>query len=137
MDPDSEVLDTKNFVGATVTAKFSVKNNLEILQGHFPGNPILPGVIQVEMMAQAAPFVFLSIYTKKDFWPQLDVALLGVDKSRFRKPVVPDMDLTIHSKLTKVRGDFQNYTSKILHGDDLISSAELFASLRFIDPKEL
>ena len=56
-ESQTEFKEAKDLVGAKVTAQFEIKDELEILKGHFPGNPILPGVVQVEMMAQASAFL--------------------------------------------------------------------------------
>ena len=85
---------TKELPGTTVKAHYKIPADLHILKGHFPGNPILPGVIQLEMMAQASAFVSLAF----DFDLRsggVETLLLGVDNSRFRKPLTPGMELQI------------------------------------------
>ena len=118
----------KDLLGCSVVAHFHVKEDLEILRGHFPGRPILPGVVQVEMMAQAACFSIHRTFPK-DSKPHLEVALLAVNESKFRKPVVPGMDLVIYAACTKVRGKMIGYDCHIKHNDQLISEAALLASL--------
>ena len=51
-------------VGGKAICNFKVDNTVKVLEGHFPGNPILPGVVQVEMMAQAATFLCMVIMEK-------------------------------------------------------------------------
>lgn len=127
------VSDFKDMIGGESVSHFKVKEDLKVLEGHFPGNPILPGVVQIEMMAQGSTFINYDVvqnYAKNN--PiDVDVALLGCDQSRFRKPVVPGMDLVIKSKLTKVRGNFVSYTCQIFHNDELISQADILASHRY------
>lgn len=116
-------------VGCKTVCTFKVDNSVKVLEGHFPGNPVLPGVVQVEMMAQAASF--LATQCKRDQDSKIDVALLGIDSARFRKPVIPPMDLEIHATLTKVRGPIQMYDCEIYSNGDLISQTSVMASLKF------
>ncbi len=129
---EDEKFNAKEFIGTKVTGSFFVDPSLEILKGHFPGNPILPGVVQIEIMAQMCPFLFH--YSNKNLMDKLkiNVALLGIDKARFKKPIYPNMTLEMKSVLKKVRGIFQTYECEIFGNDHLMSSAEIFASLEFI-----
>ena len=119
----------QQMVGGKTICAFKVENSLKILEGHFPGDPILPGVVQVEMMAQAASF--LAIHCKPHVNSKIEVALLGIDSAKFRKPVIPPMDLEVHATLTKVRGPIQMYDCAIYSNGDLISQTSVMASLKF------
>lgn len=116
-------------VGGKAVCVFKVDDSVKVLEGHFPGNPILPGVVQVEMMAQAASF--LATYCRPEGNNSVEVALLGIDSARFRKPINPPMDLEIHATLTKVRGPIQMYDCSIFNNGDLISQTSVMASLKF------
>lgn len=116
-------------VGGKAICVFKVDSSVKVLEGHFPGNPILPGVVQVEMMAQAASF--LATYCRPAGNNSVEVALLGIDSARFRKPIIPPMDLEIHATLTKVRGPIQMYDCSIYYNGDLISQTSVMASLKF------
>lgn len=116
-------------IGGKVICNFKVDNTVKVLEGHFPGNPILPGVVQIEMMAQAASF--LATYCKPNENAKIEVALLGVDSARFRKPIIPPMDLEIHATMTKVRGPIQMYDCSIYSNGDLMSQTSVMASLKF------
>jgi 3-hydroxyacyl-[acyl-carrier-protein] dehydratase len=116
-------------VGGKAICTFRVDDSVKVLEGHFPGNPILPGVVQVEMMAQAASF--LATYCRPSGDNKVEVALLGIDSARFRKPIIPPMDLEIHSTLTKVRGPIQMYDCSIFCNGDLIAQTNVMASLKF------
>lgn len=116
-------------IGSKSICTFKVDNSVKVLEGHFPGNPVLPGVVQVEMMAQAASFLATECKPYPD--AKIDVALLGIDSARFRKPIVPPMDLEIHATLTKVRGPIQMYDCEIYSNGDLISQTSVMASLKF------
>lgn len=116
-------------IGGKAICVFKVDDSVKVLEGHFPGNPILPGVVQVEMMAQAASF--LATYIRPPGNNSVEVALLGIDSARFRKPIIPPMDLEIHATLTKVRGPIQMYDCSIFYNGDLISQTSVMASLKF------
>ena len=116
-------------VGGKAVCVYKVDSTVKVLEGHFPNNPILPGVVQVEMMAQAASF--LAIYCRTALDKKIEVALLGIDSARFRKPIIPPMDLEIHATLTKVRGPIQMYDCSIYSNGDLLSQTNVMASLKF------
>ena len=116
-------------VGGKVVATYKVDNSVKVLEGHFPNNPILPGVVQIEMMAQAASF--LATYCRPPGDNKIEVALLGVDSARFRRPIIPPMDLEVHATLTKVRGPIQMYDCCIFSNGDLLSQTSVMASLKF------
>lgn len=118
-------------VGSTSICTFKVDNTVKVLEGHFPGNPILPGVVQVEMMAQAASFVATKCLDGDFNDYKIEVALLSIDQARFRRPVIPPMDLTIHSKLVKVRGPIQMYECELYSGKDLMSQCAVMATLKY------
>lgn len=117
-------------IGGKAICTFKVDSKVKVLEGHFPGNPILPGVVQVEMMAQAASFLALKTLSKPVENVKIDVALLGIDSARFRRPIVPPMDLEIHSTLVKMRGPIHIYDCEIRSGKDLISQTSVMASLK-------
>lgn len=117
-------------VGGKAVCQFRVDDSVKVLEGHFPGDPILPGVVQVEMMAQAASFLCVHCIEKPIEQTKLEVALLGIDSARFRKPIIPPMDLTVIAILTKVRGPIQMYDCEIYVGEELMSQTSVMASLK-------
>jgi len=91
LDPGKSIVGLKN-----VTA------NEQFFQGHFPGAPVMPGVLIVEAMAQCAAVLFL-----RDI-PERDTKLFlfgGVDKARFRKPVVPGDQLRLECEVLQRRAN--------------------------------
>ncbi|HXH75816.1 MAG TPA: 3-hydroxyacyl-ACP dehydratase FabZ family protein [Bacteriovoracaceae bacterium] len=120
----------QQIIGGTAVCSFKVDNAVPVLKGHFPGNPILPGVVQVEMMAQAASFLAIKTIDGPIDQVKIDVALLGVDAARFRKPIIPPMDLEIRSKLVKMRGPIHIYECEIRSKGELISNSTVMASLK-------
>ena len=121
-----------DLVGGKTVARFFVDDSMKVLEGHFPGSPIVPGVVQVEMMAQASCFLVTKSFDKPINEIKVEVALLGVDKARFRKPVVPPMELTIETELVKVRGNIMAYDCKVYHQKELVSEASILATIKFI-----
>lgn len=117
-------------IGGKSICTFKVDNTVKVLEGHFPGNPILPGVVQVEMMAQAASFLCLHVLTKPVTESKLDVQLITVESAKFKKPVIPPMDLEIHATLAKSRGIFQSYNCEIFSGGELVSQCTVMATIK-------
>jgi 3-hydroxyacyl-[acyl-carrier-protein] dehydratase len=124
-----ELVETKDLQNAMVVAHYKTKKEHAIFKGHFPDFPILPGVVQVEMMAQATSFVVFLIH-KNPMAMKMDVALLSISEAKFRKPVLPEMDLKIVIKLLKVRGPMITSECKLYHNDQLMSEATVLASLK-------
>jgi len=103
----------------------AIKNvtiNEPFFQGHFPGNPVMPGVLQVESMAQAAGILMLKRVSSDG-----KVAFfMSADKVKFRRAVVPGDQMEIHAKITKNRGDrFAWVEAKCLVDGKVVSSGEL------------
>jgi len=127
---EGEIITSKETVGSEVTAHYRTKEDHAIFAGHFPGNPVLPGVVQVEMMAQASAFGL--IRTVEDpAKSNMEVALISVAEAKFRKPIGPGMDLIIKSKCIKCRGPFATYECQLFNGDTLMSEAIAMATVKF------
>jgi 3-hydroxyacyl-[acyl-carrier-protein] dehydratase len=120
----------QQIIGGKSICTFKVDNSVKVLEGHFPDYPILPGVVQVEMMAQAASFLSIFCLEKPIEQTKLEVQLLGVDSARFRKPVIPPMDLEVHAVLNKVRGPIQWYDCELYSNGELMSQTSVMASLK-------
>lgn len=124
-----KIYDIKDIQDAEVVAHYRTKKDHNIFAGHFPDYPILPGVVQVEMMAQATSFIVL-LLNENPFAMKMDVALLGINEARFRKPVLPEMDLKLVTKTLKIRGPMLTSECKLYHNDVLMSEATVLASLK-------
>ena len=88
-----------------------VKKDSFFVQGHFPGNPVMPGVLIVESFGQAAAALTAHGLDKATYQNKL-VFLMGVEKARFRNPVIPDCDLILkiqairsHGRVWKYKGE--------------------------------
>ena len=124
-----QVVDVKELGEAEVVAHYRTKKDHAIFAGHFPDYPILPGVVQVEMMAQATSFIVL-LMNENPFEMKMDVALLGINEARFRKPILPEMDLKLVTKTLKIRGPMVTSECKLYHNDQLMSEVTVLASLK-------
>jgi 3-hydroxyacyl-[acyl-carrier-protein] dehydratase len=120
----------QQLMGTKSVCGFKVDHSVKVLEGHFPGNPILPGVVQIEMMAQAASFIAPLAFDRPIEEMRLTVALTTVESAKFRKPIVPPMDLEVSAVLTKVRGSFWTYECQIHSGQDLMAQCTVMATIR-------
>ena len=106
----------------------SVTINEPFFQGHFPGHPVMPGVLQVEAMAQVASVLMMRISKSASRVGYF----MSADGVRFRKPVFPGDTLFIHAELTKARGNkLAKATCKCVVNDSVVSEGELMFT--FID----
>jgi 3-hydroxyacyl-[acyl-carrier-protein] dehydratase len=124
-----DVKDSKDLIGSYVVAKFKVRSDLKILEGHFPGNPILPGVVQIEMMAQACAFSSIGLTGENSEEFDVETLLLGVEKSKFRKQVVPEMVLDIKTTMVKCRSSIASYDCEVTCNGEKVSEATILARL--------
>lgn len=99
-------------------ASYTVRGDEFFLQGHFPGNPVVPGVIQCEMMAQACAVLLGGEAKGTPYYT-------GIKEAKFRKPVKPGDVIEIETEILKVRKPFYFAKAKVKVGDVLHSEAEL------------
>jgi 3-hydroxyacyl-[acyl-carrier-protein] dehydratase len=92
---------TEYKAGVSIEAIKNVSVNEPYFQGHFPGRPVMPGVLIIEAMAQAGGV--LSYMTSREQDPDRVYYLAGVDEARFRRPVVPGDRLVLAVAVDKVR----------------------------------
>ncbi len=104
----------------------NVSMNEPFFQGHFPGHPIMPGVLIIEAMAQIGGV--LAVKSAKGREGQL-VYFLGIDKAKFRKPVLPGDQLRIEVEVLHQRPPYWKLKGMAYVNDQLVSEAELKAML--------
>ena len=104
-----ELYDSKKLFSAT--AVVNVKKDSFFVQGHFPGQPVMPGVLIVEAFGQSAAALTAHGIDKSTYEDKL-VFLMGVEKARFRNPVIPNCKLELkieairsHGKVWKYKGE--------------------------------
>lgn len=111
-----------------ITAVFHVKENMDIFKGHFPGNPILPGVYTVESMAQASDVLMMSM----DRYAGKTPLFLGIQDVKFKTPVHPGDDIRLHAVLLTERVDKAILTAQCeaYLGDKLAAQCQVAVAMR-------
>ena len=107
-----------------------VKNvtiNEPFFQGHFPQMPVMPGVLIIEAMAQTA--ASYTVYAEKLESDGKIVLFMGVDKAKFRKPVVPGDQLELHVRVSQRRAPVWKYEGKAKVDGKLVAEATFAAML--------
>ncbi len=103
----------------------NVTANEEFFQGHFPGNPIMPGVLIIEAMAQAAGILALKSMGRATS----RIYFMSIEKAKFRKPVVPGDRLRLEINVIKRRGNVWKLAGKALVDGKVVSEAEISAMI--------
>ncbi len=115
--------------GKNIVAIKNVAINEPYFQGHFPGNPVMPGVMIVESLAQAAGVLsFLS--QKRDSTQNLLYYFVGIDRARFKKLVIPGDQLKLNvTLLRQVRG-IAKFEAIATVEDAVVTEAELLCTIK-------
>lgn len=112
--------------GKTVTALKNVNINESYFPGHFPGKPIMPGVLILESMAQAGAFLVLHDLVNPK---EKGMLFSAIEKSKFRKQVVPGDQLIIKMELLRFRLGTAKIKGEAFVDDKLVTEAILMATL--------
>jgi len=113
--------------GKRIVGIKNVTYNEPFFPGHFPGRPIMPGVLIVEAMAQTAGV--LAFKSLPEEGQRRPVLFLGLDNVRFRKPVVPGDQLRMELEITRHRQAIWGFKGKAFVEDKLVAEADLLAML--------
>ncbi len=117
--------------GESLVAIKNVTYNEPFFQGHFPQRPVMPGVLLIEVMAQAT-----GILSFKTAEVQPDdnslYYLVGVDNARFKQPVEPGDQLLVEVKLVRIARGVWKYAATIKVDDKLVASSDLMCMKRDI-----
>ena len=115
-----ELYDIKHLHSAT--AVVNVKKDSFFVQGHFPDNPVMPGVLIVESFGQAAAALTAHGLDKSTYENKL-VFLMGVEKARFRNPVIPDCKLELKIEAIRSHGKVWKYKGEAFVGQTKMADA--------------
>jgi len=115
--------------GRSVTALKNVTYNEPFFPGHFPHQPIFPGVLILEALAQAAAVLSFVTMERKPT-PDSVVLYAGIDKARFKRPVVPGDQLLLEVSILRTMRHIWRYAATARVGDELAAEAELMCALK-------
>lgn len=114
----------ENRTGQKIVAIKNVTFNEPFFPGHFPGLPVMPGVLQIEAMAQAS---CLAYYRRGD--PPMDFFIASLSEGKFRRPVVPGDTLELHAEILKDRGSMLVVRTEAKVNGQVVAEAEILAKV--------
>ena len=112
----------------SATAIMNVKKNAFYVNGHFPDNPVMPGVLIVEAFGQAAAALTAHGVDKKEYENKL-VFLMSVEKARFRNPVIPDCRLELKIEAVRSHGRVWKYKGEAFVEGKRMADAQWSATI--------
>ena len=110
----------------SITGLKNVTINEPFFQGHFPSEPVMPGVLILEGMAQVGGI--LAFHSIPEMVGDKLIYFAGIDKVRFRQPVVPGDQLIFEMEVLKQKGKIWKMSGKAKVNDNLVAEAELIAA---------
>ncbi len=118
--------------GQSLKALKNVTMNEEFFVGHFPHRPVMPGVMILEALAQAAAILaFDKVGAQTD--DKTVFYFAGIDRARFKRPVEPGDQLMLHVTLDRVKSGIVKFTTSARVGDALVAEADLMCTMRRLD----
>jgi len=112
----------------SATAIVNVQKDSFFVQGHFPNQPVMPGVLIVEAFGQAAAALTAYCVDPKEYENKL-VYLMSVEKARFRNPVIPDCELNLQIEALRTHGRVWKYKGVALVNEKKMADAEWSATI--------
>ena len=112
----------------SATAIVNVKKDSFFVQGHFPGQPVMPGVLIVEAFGQAAAALTAHGIDKSTYENKL-VFLMNIEKARFRNPIVPDCKLELNIEALRSPGRVWKYTGEAMVEGKKMADAQWSATI--------
>lgn len=116
VDPDKRIVALKN-----------VSINEPFFNGHFPGAPVMPGVLTIESMAQAG--AILGLLEKNADLSKTIVYFMGIDEAKFRRPIVPGDQMRIVVEILRRKAVIWKMKGEVYVGSDLAAEAILLSSI--------
>ena len=121
-----ELINIKKLSSAT--AIVNVKKDSFLVKGHFPGEPVMPGVLIVEAFGQAAAALTANGIDKSTYENKL-VFLMTIEKARFRNPVVPDCKLELNIEAIRSHGRVWKYKGEAFVDNKKMADAQWAATI--------
>ena len=121
-----ELKDIKKLFSATGVV--IVRNDSFFVNGHFPGQPVMPGVLIVEAFGQTAAALTAHGIDKETYENKL-VFLMGIEKARFRNPVIPDCQLELKIEAIRSHGRVWKYKGEAFVGEKKMADAQWSATI--------
>jgi 3-hydroxyacyl-[acyl-carrier-protein] dehydratase len=117
--------------GKSLRALKNVTMNEPFFIGHFPHRPVMPGVMILEALAQAAAIL---AFDKIDVRPDDKTVFYfaGIDRARFKRPVEPGDQLMLHITLDRIKSGIVKFSSDARVGDSVVAEAELMCTMRTV-----
>ena len=110
--------------GVRILAYKNVTINEPFFQGHFPGKPLMPGVLIVEAIAQTGSVLLSTLPQYKDKL----IVFAGINDCRFKRPVIPGDQIILEGTITKLRDSFGKAIGKATVDDEIVCTCELMFS---------
>lgn len=105
-----------------------VTMNEPFFQGHFPGHPVMPGVLILEALAQASALMSLTTMPEEQRAGKV-IYFMAIDGARFRKPVVPGDVLELHCEMLKNKGSIMKVKGEAKVGGQVVAEGEFMAMM--------
>jgi len=112
----------------SATGHINVVSSKFYFDGHYPGQPVFPGVLIVEAFGQTAAALSAHSLDPKEIEDKL-VFLMTIDKARFRNPIIPPCELLLNVKVEKIEGRIWKYSGVALVGNKVMADAQWMATI--------
>jgi 3-hydroxyacyl-[acyl-carrier-protein] dehydratase len=111
-----------------IVALKNVSINEPFFEGHFPGSPVMPGVLTIEAMAQAGAVLGI-LHSNPEDIKNAVVYFMGIDEARFRRPIVPGDQLRIVMTVLRRKATVWKMRGEVWVGEELAAEATLLSSI--------
>ena len=118
---------------ARILAVKNVTFNEPFFMGHFPGHPVMPGVLMLEALAQAAGLLAFDAMGQVPDENNI-YYFVGIDSARFKRPVEPGDQLLLEASIDRIRGGIWKFKGVARVGDEIACEAELMCTMRYVGP---
>ena len=118
---------------ARILAVKNVTFNEPFFMGHFPGRPVMPGVLMLEALAQAAGLLAFDAMGQVPDENHI-YYFVGIDSARFKRPVEPGDQLLLEASIDRIRGGIWKFKGVARVGDEIACEAELMCTMRYVGP---